>query len=98
MNIGRKLSDYDHPAIRTKVEELTADRIALLDKLESLFYFVRDEIRFEFPPKWDKVKASKTLQYKTGYCNTKATFFLTLCKAAGIPARIHTGLINIEIM
>jgi hypothetical protein len=33
-----------------------------------------------------------------GYCNTKATLFLALCKATGISVRIHTGLINLEIM
>jgi transglutaminase-like putative cysteine protease len=33
-----------------------------------------------------------------GYCNTKATLFLALCEATGIPARLHTGLIDIEIM
>lgn len=44
------------------------------------------------------MKASETLQYKVGYCNTKTTLFHALCKAAGIPSRIHTGMIAIEIM
>lgn len=92
------LSDHDHPAIQETVNKLVAGRASLLDKLESLFLYVRDEIHFGFPPKWDAVKASETLQYKIGYCNTKATLFLALCKAAGIPARIHTGLIDIRIM
>jgi transglutaminase-like putative cysteine protease len=98
MNTGRMLSDYDHPAIQAKANELISDKLTLLDKVESLFGFVRDEIRFGFPPKWDEVKASETLQYKMGYCNTKATLFLALCKATGIPARLHTGFIAIEIM
>jgi hypothetical protein len=95
--VGR-LSDYDHTSIITKTEEITANRINRPEKVESLFYFVRDEIQFGFPPKWDEVKASETLQYGVGYCNTKATLLHALCKAAGIPARIHTGLIDIEIM
>jgi len=98
MNTRELLSDHDHPSIRMKVEELTANKINLLERIESFFYFVRDEIPFGFPPKWDKVKASETLQYKRGYCNTKATLLLAFCKAADIPARIHTGLIDIEIM
>ncbi|MCG6912429.1 transglutaminase-like domain-containing protein [bacterium BMS3Abin03] len=97
MNTGR-LSDYDHPSIRTKAMELTISKINRVDKIESLFYFVRDEIKFGFPPKWDRVRASETLQYGKGYCNTKATLLQALCKAADIPARIHTGLIDIEIM
>lgn len=96
-NVGR-LSDYTHPLISAKAEELTATSKSRLDKIERLFTFVRDDIRFGFPPRWDTVKASETLQYRMGYCNTKATLFLALCKAVGIPARIHTGLIDIRIM
>jgi Transglutaminase-like superfamily len=98
MKSKRKLSDYDHPSIRNKAEELTKDKISVLDKFESLFYFARDEIKFGFPNKWDVVKASETLQERIGYCNTKATLLLALCKVAEIPARIHTGLIDIAIM
>jgi len=92
------LSDHDHPSIQTKAKELAVNNASRLDKLKSFFSFVRDEIQFGFPPTWDTVKASETLQYRIGYCNTKATLLLALCKAADIPARIHTGLIDIEIM
>ena len=51
MNTGKRLSDYDHASIRTKAEELTANRITRPDKIESIFYFVRDEIRFRVSPK-----------------------------------------------
>ena len=98
MHTNGMLSDFEHPLIRSKVEQLTINKIKSLDKIESFFYFLRDEIKFGFPKKWDEVKASETLQYGVGYCNTKATLFLALCKAADIPARIHTGLIDIEIM
>lgn len=92
------LSDDQHPSIQHKALQLTTGLVNPMDKLERIFLFVRDEIRFGFPPKWDAVKASETLVYKKGYCNTKATLMVALCKAAGIPARIHTGLINIQIM
>jgi hypothetical protein len=92
------LADDDHPAIQSLAQELTADRLALRGKLASLFQFVRDDIRFGFPPRWDEVRASETLAYGVGYCNTKATLFLALCKAADIGARLRTGLISLEIM
>jgi hypothetical protein len=92
------LADADHPAIRELARGLTEGRLERRDQLESLFYFVRDDIRFGFPPKWDEVRASETLEHRMGYCTTKATLFLALCKAAGIPARVHTGLISLEIM
>ena len=51
-----------------------------------------------FPPKWDQVRSSQTIGYKIGYCNTKATLFLALCKALSLPARVHYGLIDLQIM
>ena len=98
MSSRQPLADDDHPAIQARARELTEGRPERRDQLESLFYFVRDDIRFGFPPKWDEVRASETLAYRMGYCTTKATLFLALCKAAGIPARVHTGLISLEVM
>jgi hypothetical protein len=92
------LADFDHPVVQQKAAELTLGKKAALDKIESIFYFVRDGIKFGFPPKWDEVKASEVMGYGLGYCNTKATLFRALCKAAGIPARVHFGMIDIRIM
>lgn len=92
------LSDFSHPIVENKAAELTLGRVTLLEKIESIFHFVRDEIRFGFTPKWDEVKASEIMGYGLGYCNTKATLFLALCQASGIPARVHFGLIDIRIL
>ena len=48
-----KLADHDHPAVKSKAIELTADKQSSQEKLGRLFYFVRDDILFGFPPKWD---------------------------------------------
>jgi len=98
MNAVGMLSDYDHPLVQSTASQITSLKMDQMEKLEAFFIFVRDNIKFGFPPKWDKVKASETLQYRKGYCNTKATLLLALCKVADIPARIHTSLIDIEIM
>jgi hypothetical protein len=98
MTIINRLSDFDHPTVQKITAELTLGKQTPLDKLESIFGFVRDGIKFGFPPKWDQVKASEVLGYGLGYCNTKATLFQALSKAAGIPARVHYGLIDIRIM
>jgi hypothetical protein len=92
------LSDFDHPSIVTTANELTYQHDNLLEKIEAIFHFVRDEIKFGFTPKWDIVKASEVLEYGVGYCNTKATLFLALAKASNIPVRIHCGLVNREIL
>ncbi|MBN2045570.1 MAG: transglutaminase domain-containing protein [Anaerolineales bacterium] len=93
-----KLSDYQHPEVRAAAARITDHAANSMQKLENIFYYVRDEIKFGMPQRWDKVKASETIACKTGYCNTKATLFHALCIAAGIPSRIHTGLIDLQIM
>ena len=35
------------------------------------------------------MRASEVLRAKVGYCNTKATLFIALLRAAGVPARQH---------
>jgi hypothetical protein len=94
----KPLSDSEHPAVAARAAELAAGKTTDVEKLESIFYYVRDEIKFGFPPTWDQVRASQTIGYKIGYCNTKATLFLALCKALCIPARVHYGLIDLRIM
>lgn len=98
MNAEMKLSDYEHPLVQAKARELIKPEASREENLRSIFMYVRDEIRFGFPPVWDKVKASETIGYGIGYCNTKATLFNALCKVVGIPSRIHSGLIDLSIM
>ena len=93
-----RMADCDHPMVQKKAAEVTLGRTAPLEKMNGIFHFVRDEIRFGFTPKWDQVKASEVMRYGLGYCNTKATLLLALCHASGIPARVHFGLIDIRIM
>jgi transglutaminase-like putative cysteine protease len=59
--------------------------------------FVRDDIKFGFPPAADWTSASETLQLGIGQCNTKGTLLLALCDAAGIPARLHFAPIRRSI-
>lgn len=91
------LADYDHPLVRETALRVTAGETAVRGKLEKLFYFVRDEVAFGFPAEGDLVRASETLRLGFGQCNTKGTAFLALCKASGIPARLHFSLIRKEI-
>jgi len=98
MKTESRLSDFDHPVVESKAAELTLGRETPLEKIESIFNFVRDRIKFGFTPKWDEVKASEVLGYGLGYCNTKATLFVALCRACGVSTRVHFGLIDIRIM
>ncbi len=92
-----ELADYDHPIIKDLAVDLTRDETTERGKLKRIFQFVRDGIRFGFPINGDFVKASETVRLGYGQCNTKATLLLALCKAVGIPARIHFSLITKDI-
>jgi hypothetical protein len=97
MKTNQNLSDYTHPLICATVQKLTAGKTTEREKLESLYYYARDEIRFGFPQNGDLTSASDTIRLGMGQCNTKGTLFLALCRAIGIPARIHFSLIRKDI-
>ena len=90
-------ADYDHPLVQETAKKVTNGENSIRGKLERLFYYVRDDVKFGFPTNGDLVKASDTIKLGMGQCNNKGTLLLALCKAAGIPARIHFAPIRKEI-
>ena len=84
--------DCDHPSIREKSEDLTGGQDNIIEKAKSLFYFVRDEIRYNFypsssPPE-ELFRASNTLSVGEGFCIPKAILLVALARAVGIPAAL----------
>ncbi len=99
MNIPFRLSDVEHPLVQEKAIELTRDESTLFGKLECIFTYVRDGIKFGIPPKnWFVVKASETISYGLGQCSAKSALFVALCRSAGIPAMIHGGWIDYHVL
>ena len=97
MKTNVSLVDYDHPLVRDTAEWLSENEASARGKLERLFYYVRDEIRFGFPLNGDLVKASDTIRLGMGQCNTKGALLVALCRAVAVPARMHFSLIKKEI-
>ena len=62
MNSDQKLSDYDNPLVRKTAERLTGNTNTVLEKLDRLFHYVRDDIKFGFTKDGDLVKASTTIR------------------------------------
>lgn len=93
-----RLSDDDHPLVRETAARLIAGETTVRGKLEKLFYYLRDDIKFGFAKDWDSMRASQVIELGMGQCNNKSTLFLALCKVVGIPARVHYGLIKTKIM
>lgn len=72
------------------------------EKAIALFYWVRNEIRYNafsyYPKVRSNLKASVTLRRKNGFCMSKAALLSTFARAVGIPARIHmVDIINHKI-
>ena len=84
--------DCDNESIREKAHDITNDQQQVADKAKSLFYFVRDEIKF-IPllpvDHLESYRASKILKTGGGMCIQKAVLLAALARAVGIPARLH---------
>jgi len=84
--------DCDTTSIKEKSQELTAGQERITEKAKSLFYFVRDEIKFDpYSPRYlpEHYRASATLTRGGGYCVQKAVILAALARAAGIPTRLR---------
>ena len=79
--------DKDHPAVVKTTRKIVAGAQSDREKAVRLHDFVRDEIKFGWTRKFYRMRASDVLEAKLGYCNTKATLFIAMLRAAGIPAR-----------
>lgn len=84
--------DSDHPEVIAKARELTRGCVTDTEKLERIYRYVRDLpydilASFRYLAK-GKRKASHVLQAGHAFCMGKASSFVALCRASGIPARI----------
>ena len=84
--------DCDNQLIREKARSLTQGANDGPGKARRLFYWVRDEIRYNalVPLEiFESYRASKTLRRGEGFCVEKAAVLAALARAVGIPARLH---------
>lgn len=81
--------DCDHPSIREKARALAAGQEDATEKAKRLFYFVRDQIKYNIyvsKSAPENFRASNTLARGEGYCVQKSVLLVALARAAGIPA------------
>ena len=83
-----KMLDYSNPSIRALIQEKNWRTLDMFERIKSIYNFVRDDIHFGYNID-DNISASKVLKDGYGQCNTKATLFMALLRACGIPCRIH---------
>lgn len=83
--------DYKHSLVADFIEANRDPETSIRDQAISLYYAVRDRIRYD--PYTDSEKpsdfsASVTLQRRRGWCVPKAILYAACCRAIGIPARL----------
>ena len=79
-------------SVKEKAKVLTKGQRQIAEKAMSLFYFVRDEIRYNmYSPFYlpEHYRASKILERGEGYCVQKAILLAALARAVGIPTRLR---------
>jgi transglutaminase-like putative cysteine protease len=84
--------DSDHPDVIAQARRLTEGCTSEREKLERIYYFVRDlpyDILAAFRDlAAGKRRASDVLHAGHAFCMGKASAFVALCRAAAIPARV----------
>ena len=94
--------DFQRERVRNKAHEITDGLNSDKEKTIALFYWVRDNIKYNmytYNPKIKaNLKASVTLRRNNGFCMSKAVLLSALARAVGIPARIRmVDIINHKI-
>ena len=93
--------DCDSPSIQETAAGLTKGQTDIIDKARALFYFVRDEIRYNIYVSKslpEHFRASNTLAKREGYCVQKAVLLTALARAAGIPAGLGFARLRNNIL
>jgi hypothetical protein len=93
--------DCDSVSIREKADEIAGQQKDDIHKAISLFYFVRDNIRYSLYTSKslpEHYKASRTLEKKEGYCVQKAVLLTALARSAGIPAGVGFARLRNNLM
>ncbi len=91
-------ADATHPRVRSLARDICRGLPPGRERLDALFRYVRDEIPFGFPPRWNEDAASDVLDNQQGDNIGKSILFQALCLAAGQEARIRFGFIRRGLM
>lgn len=82
------LLDFAHPSLQRLVAQRGWAMLPASERIGRIYDFVRNEIAFGYNT-GDELTASQVLADGYGQCNTKATLFMALLRATGIPCRFH---------
>lgn len=87
--------DYNSLVIQDLINSRQWKELNDVEKVKSIYNFVRDEIKFGYNSS-DDIRASQVLKDGYGQCNTKSTLLMALLRAVNIPNRLHGFTINLK--
>jgi transglutaminase-like putative cysteine protease len=81
------------PEIRSAVARVVGSETNPLVKARKIFHFIDKEIRYHGEEEYSTIPsfAQHCITRRKGDCGVQATLFVTMCRAAGIPARWQSG-------
>jgi transglutaminase-like putative cysteine protease len=89
--------DGDHERVQAKAVEIAGAIQSPVEKARALYTLVRDGIRYDPYVDYsdpETYRASSVLERGHAYCVGKASAYVALCRAVGIPARL--GLADVK--
>jgi transglutaminase-like putative cysteine protease len=99
--IPTNIIDCNDVMIQEKANQVTKGQKEVVEKARKLFYFVRDEIKYNpFLPRYlpEHFRASNTLVRGEGFCVQKAVLLVALSRATGISARLGFAVIRNHLL
>jgi len=93
----KSVNTQDTKSFEETVLEITKDAVTPEEKVEKIFYFVRDEVLFDFTGN-NYMSAEEVLAIGRGACMNKAVLFVKMAKEAGVLARFHFMSVSKEAL
>jgi hypothetical protein len=94
---SKSVNAQDTKSFEETVLEITKDAVTPEEKVEKIFYFVRDKVLFDFVGD-NYMSAEEVLATGWGGCMNKAVLFVEMTKEAGVPARFHFMWVSKEAL
>lgn len=81
------------PEIRKAVAEAVGDETNPLAKARKIFHWINEHVRYAYEDEYCTIPSfsQKMITCRKGDCGIHGTLFITMCRAAGVPARWQSG-------
>ena len=90
---GRSTDNAPQETIASVVKTITEGTVTDEEKMQKIFYFVRDEIKFGWIYPQD-IPAEEVLKNRKGVCMQKTNLLVAMAREAGLTARFHFMYVN----